>query len=451
MHEAEGLATHPLGSLRRILGPLAGVAVCVGMAVGSGILRTPGEVAHALPSAPWILGVWLFGAVVAALDALILAEMASSVPRVGGLVAYLQLSFGPRVAFLCGWSMLLITWPASLASVAVVFGELAVRGAAALQEGGSTDEGRMVGAGMVVLLALVNLRGLQLGARAEIALFVSKVVLLLSVCAAALLARPERIAVDPALVPTMPTEPLLLFAAIGAAMKNVLFSYDGYADAVYMAGETENPGKALPRALFVSLLTITGLYVAANATFLAVLGTDGLATSKFAALDVAERAFGNAGSIALAIVAMVILLGAANSYFLTGPRIARVLAEDGLAPDAVGRMTERGAPPAAILLVLAMSLAYLATGSFEHLLSITIPIISATVALVAIGLLVQRRRAPDRVRPFRVPFAPLVVALQVALGVFLVSGYVADNPEAVAIDVAALLLGLCAFPFMRRR
>jgi len=451
MHEAEGLATHPLGSLRRILGPLAGVAVCVGMAVGSGILRTPGEVAHALPSAPWILGGWLFGAVVAALDALILAEMASSVPRVGGLVAYLQLSFGPRVAFLCGWSMLLITWPASLASVAVVFGELAVRGAAALQEGGSTDEGRMVGAGMVVLLALVNLRGLQLGARAEIALFVSKVVLLLSVCAAALLARPERIAVDPASVPTMPTEPLLLFAAIGAAMKNVLFSYDGYADAVYMAGETENPGKALPRALFVSLLTITGLYVAANATFLAVLGTDGLATSKFAALDVAERAFGNAGSIALAIVAMVILLGAANSYFLTGPRIARVLAEDGLAPDAVGRMTERGAPPAAILLVLVMALAYLATGSFDHLLSITIPIISATVALVAIGLLVQRRRAPDRVRPFRVPFAPLVVALQVALGVFLVSGYVADNPEAVAIDVAALLLGLCAFPFMRRR
>jgi APA family basic amino acid/polyamine antiporter len=266
-----------------------------------------------------------------------------------------------------------------------------------------------------------------------------------------LLARPERIAVDPASVPTMPTEPLLLFAAIGAAMKNVLFSYDGYADAVYMAGETENPGKALPRALFVSLLTITGLYVAANATFLAVLGTDGLATSKFAALDVAERAFGNAGSIALAIVAMVILLGAANSYFLTGPRIARVLAEDGLAPDAVGRMTERGAPPAAILLVLAMALAYLATGSFDHLLSITIPIISATVALVAIGLLVQRRRAPDRVRPFRVPFAPLVVALQVALGVFLVSGYVADNPEAVAIDVAALLLGLCAFPFMRRR
>jgi hypothetical protein len=50
------------GELRRILGPLAGAAVCVGMAVGAGILRTPGEVAAALPSAPWILGVWLLGA-----------------------------------------------------------------------------------------------------------------------------------------------------------------------------------------------------------------------------------------------------------------------------------------------------------------------------------------------------------------------------------------------------
>jgi APA family basic amino acid/polyamine antiporter len=348
--------------------------------------------------------------------------------------------------------MLLITWPASLATVAVAFGELAVRGAEALERGGSTGEGKLVGGAMVVLLALLNLRGLKLGSRAEITLFFAKVSLLLFVCVAALVAAPAPVAaVASERAARMPTEALALLAAVGAAMKNVLFSYDGYADAVYMAGETENPGKALPRALFVSLLTITGLYVAANATFVHVLGADGLANSKFAALDVAQRAFGADGASLLAVVAMVILLGAANSYFLTGPRIARVLAEDGIAPAALGRMTESGAPPQAVLLVLGMALFYVATGSFDLLLSITIPIISATVALVAIGLLVQRRRAPDRPRPFRVPFAPVVVLLQVAIGVFLVSGYVLDNPEAVAIDAGALLLGLCVFSFMRRR
>jgi amino acid transporter len=102
------------------------------MAVGAGILRTPGEIAAALPSPGWILAVWLLGAVVATLDVLILAEMAASVPRVGGLVAYVRLSFGRPTAFLVGWSMLLVTWPASLASVAVSIGELLSTGASAL-------------------------------------------------------------------------------------------------------------------------------------------------------------------------------------------------------------------------------------------------------------------------------------------------------------------------------
>ncbi|MEQ1630846.1 MAG: amino acid permease [Planctomycetota bacterium] len=445
--------TNGLGDLRRILSPLAGVAVCVGMAVGSGILRTPGEVASALPSAPWILFVWLLGALVATFDAMILAEMASSVPRVGGLVAYLHLSFGRLPAFLCGWSMLLVTWPASLAAVAVVFGELAVRGASSLELGGNTIEGRFVGSAMVTALALLNLRGLKFGARTEVALFLAKVVLLSLVCLAAVLAAPStENAIAPSTAPlSMPASPFLLFAAIGAAMKNVLFSYDGYADAVYMAGETENPGKALPRALFTSLVTITLLYVFANAAFLYVLGTDGLAQSRFAALDVAKKAFGDSGESILTVVAMVILLGAANAYFLTGPRIARVLAEEGLAPRALGRFGESGAPPLATLLVLVTALVFLWSGSFDYLISITIPIISATVALVAIGLLVQRRRAPLRERPFRVPFAPLVVTLQVVLGVFLVSGYIADNPEAVAIDLIALLVFVLVFFVTERR
>lgn len=444
--------SHGLGDLKRILGPLAGTAVCVGMAVGSGILRTPGEVAAALPSAPWILGVWLLGALVATLDALILAEMASSVPRVGGLVAYLHLSYGRPVAFLCGWSMLLVTWPASLAAVATVLGELVVRGAASLQDGAVGTSGELVGGGIVVVLALLNLRGLRFGARTEVALFLAKSLLLLLVCVAAALAAPSAEAeVPPAPGTTFPTEPFLLLAAVGAAMKNVLFSYDGYADAVYMAGETEQPERAMPRALFASLLTITGLYVVANATFLWVLGTDGLAHSKFAALDVAERAFGDAGSAILTVVAAVILLGAANAYFLTGPRIARLLSEEGLAPAALGHVPDSGAPPFATGLVLVAALAYLFTGSFDDLISITIPIISATVGLVAVGLLVQRRRAPDRLRPFRTPCAPLVVVLQVALSAFLLFGYAADNLGAVAIDAAALAVGLLVYRLTRAR
>ncbi len=439
-----------LGELRRVLGPLAGAAVCVGMAIGAGILRTPGSVAAALPSAPWIFVVWVLGALVATLDALILAEMASSVPRVGGLVAYLHLSFGRRVAFLVGWSMLLVTWPASLAVVAVATGELVAGGADTLQIDGATSPlGVTIAVLVIAVVAVVNVLGLRYGAGFEIALFVGKVLLLGGVCLAAALAAPAAPVV--ATTVALPATSAALLAAVGGAMVNVIFTFDGYADAVYLAGETRDPGRALPRALFTALLVITSLYLLANATFLHVLGLEGLAHSKFPALDVARAAFGAHGGTILTVIAVVILLGAVNAYFLTGPRIARVLAEEGVAPVAFGRVPASGAPVWGTVWIALLAAAFALTNTFQDLLDVTVPLISATTALVAVGLLVQRVRAPARPRPFRTPAAVVVVTLQVALSLFLLLSYGMNNSRAVAIDVAAIALGLVMFECMARR
>lgn len=441
--------TAPLGELRRILGPATGIAICVGMAVGAGILRTPGQIASELPSVPWIAGVWLAGALVATLDAFILAEMASSHPRVGGLVAYVRLSFGPAAAFLSGWSMLLVTWPASLASVAVATGELLTGGVEVLaSDAPPSSAGRAVALAVIVAVGVLNLLGLSFGARFEVGLLVLKVVLLGGICVAAALAAPAR--AHGAAPPFPATAPLVL-AGLGASMTAVIFSYDGYADAVYLAGETRDPGRSLPRALLASLLTITGLYLLANATFLHVLGVDGLARAKFAALDVARAAFGEAGAGMLKAVAVIVLLGAINAYFLTGPRIARVLAEEGLAVPALGRVPESGAPMVATLWMIVVSSAYAFTNTFAELLEVTVPIIAATTALVAAGLLVQRARAPERPRPFRVRGAPLVVGLQIAMGLALLASFVAANPTALLFDAAALAVGGVLYAALVRR
>jgi len=440
----------PLGELRRILGTTTGVAVGIGTAVGAGILRTPGEVAKALPSVPWILGVWCIGALVATLDVLILAEMSASVPRVGGLVAYVRLSFGPAAAFLVGWSMLLVTWPASLALVAVATGDLLCGGAATLAPGAApTSSGAVVAAAVIAAVGAVNLVGLRWSARFEVVLLLLKVTLLAGICIAAAIAAPAPAAgVAAAAFPVAPGE---LFAALGGAMTSVIFTYDGYADAVYLAGETRAPGRALPRALFTALLVITALYLLANVTFLAVLGIDGLAQSQFPALDVARRAFGTVGAQALTVIAVVVMLGAINAYFLTGPRIARVLAEERLALPALGRVPESGAPVVATLWIVLAAIAFALTTTFAQLLSVTVPILSATTALVAAGLLVQRVRAPARERPFRVRQGWLVVGLQLLIGLALLASFVVANPAALAIDVAALALGLVVYAFVRPR
>jgi APA family basic amino acid/polyamine antiporter len=438
-----------LGELRRILGPATGVAVCCGMAIGAGILRTPGEVAAALPHAVWILAVWCLGGLVATLDAFILAEMSAMLPRVGGLVAYVRLSFGRAVAFLVGWSMLLLTWPASLAAVAVAIGELLTGGAEALMPDGSTGAARGVAAGVIAVIGGLNLIGLRFGARFEIVLFALKVALLAGICIAAALAAPAR--GDEVASTAFPATPGLLFKALGGAMVSVIWTYDGYADAVYLAGETRDPGRSLPRALLTALVTITGLYLLANSTFLYVLGVDGLAHSKFAALDVSRRAFGDAGGKVLTVIALVVLFGAVNGYFLTGPRIGRLLAEEGLALPAFGRVGERGAPVVGTCWMIAVSIAFALTNTFGQLLDVTVPVIAATTILVAIGLLVQRVRAPERARPFRVRWAGVVVGLQVALGVALLGSFVAANPTALEIDAGGVLVGLLVYVVMQRR
>jgi amino acid transporter len=440
-----------LGELRRILGPATGVAVCCGMAIGAGILRTPCDVAKALPDAVWILAVWCLGGLVATLDAFILAEMAAMVPRVGGLVAYVRLSFGRPVAFLVGWSMLLLTWPASLASVAVAIGELLTGGAEALGSGDSTGAVQGVAAGVIAVIGSLNLIGLRFGARFEIVLFVLKVTLLAGICIAAAIAAPAR--ADEVATTLFPATPGPLFAALGSAMVAVIWTYDGYADAVYLAGETRDPGRALPRALLTALVTITGLYLLANLTFLYVLGVEGLAKSSsgFAALDVSRRAFGDAGGTVLTVIAVVVLFGAVNGYFLTGPRIARLLAEEGLALPAFGQVRSSGAPVLGTCWMIVVSIAFAVTNRFNQLLEITVPVIAATTILVAIGLLVQRVRAPERPRPFRVRWAGVVVGLQVAIGVALLGSFVAANPKALAIDASGLLVGLLVYVVMQRR
>src|SRR5262245_44379740 len=78
----------PTAGLLRVLGVLFGITMIVGNTIGSGILRTPGEVAARLPSPAWFLGVWIAGALYSAAGAMTMAELAAMLPRSGGQYVY---------------------------------------------------------------------------------------------------------------------------------------------------------------------------------------------------------------------------------------------------------------------------------------------------------------------------------------------------------------------------
>src|SRR5687768_18603713 len=91
--------------------------------IGSGIFINPYVVARTVETPLLILGVWAAGGVIALFGAFVFAELSTVVPRVGGQYAFFREAFHPLVAFLHGWSLLLIVQSAATAAVAVARSE----------------------------------------------------------------------------------------------------------------------------------------------------------------------------------------------------------------------------------------------------------------------------------------------------------------------------------------
>src|SRR5215208_4164653 len=110
--------------LLRILGVAFGVAVVIGSSIGAGIQRTPGAVAAHLGSGPLAVAAWCAGGLYALLGAAALADIATSLPRSGGLYVYAHRALGRGFGFAVGWA----DWFSNCAAVAyaaVTVGEYA--------------------------------------------------------------------------------------------------------------------------------------------------------------------------------------------------------------------------------------------------------------------------------------------------------------------------------------
>ena len=131
MSEATPEAEHQ-PALKRALGPFDVTMLVMGGIIGSGIFVNPAVVATHVQAPALIVGVWLFGGLIAIAGAFVYAELAARRPEVGGQYAYLRDAFGPVPAFLYGWALLLVIQSGGMAAVAIVFANymLAVTGAA---------------------------------------------------------------------------------------------------------------------------------------------------------------------------------------------------------------------------------------------------------------------------------------------------------------------------------
>ncbi|HWB40580.1 MAG TPA: amino acid permease [Gemmatimonadales bacterium] len=429
-------------ALARQLGVWSAIAIVVGAMIGSGIFRVPSATAAQVGTPGGMMLVWVGGGGVALCGALALAELAALYPRAGGIYVYLNEAYGSLLAFLMGWLFLVIA-PVSIGAVALVFAEYLGRLFPVVQE-----YTRLVAAAAVALVAGWNSRSLRFGASITNLSSAAKVLAILVLTAAAFLSdRPggaEWLGAGE-LAPAS-------WTGFGLGLVTVLWAYNGWQDATYIGGEVRQAGRTLPRALVLGTLIVTGVYLAVNAAYLAVLPLEEIAQSPLVAADVAVRLVGEIGNALIAALVCVSTFGTMNGGTLCYPRVFYAMAEDRVFFRGIAAVHPRyGTPHAAILLTAALAICFLWVRTFEQLIEVFILGSLPFWALAAGAVILLRRRRPDLERPYRCPGYPVVPVLFIlaTMGLLLNSFY--QRPGPTIASFGAILAGVPVYYLWRRR
>ncbi|HXI64796.1 MAG TPA: amino acid permease [Gemmatimonadales bacterium] len=416
--------------LKKSLRLVDGLAMVVGITVGSGIFRTPGLVAARLGRPGLTFVAWMLGAGLALLGALCFAELTTRLPRAGGKYVYIREAFGRRGAFVVGVMESLAINGAAIAAIGVAAGEFLIRLA-----GWSPGLAQAVGAGFVALFTAINLLGVQSGRWVQNVVTSAKILALGGVVVMAF-ARGTGAGWHGALAEA--PHGWAVWGALAAASPAVIWTYYGYPDLAKIAEEVVDPGRTLPRLFLGGLAIVATLYLLLNAAFLQVLPIEQIAASKLVAADVATAILGASGGAVVAALALLVVLASLNGNVFVTPRVLFGLARDRLAPARLAEVNAGGTPWVAMLLVGAVAIALATTGTFEWLIGLAIVWILVIDGWAVLALFRLRRREP--IAPFRVPLYPWVpLALFAVYGALFVGTAVAQ--PMLIVQALAVLAG----------
>lgn len=410
----------------------------MGGIIGVGIFFNPHTIAARVPVAWLYLALWVFGGLVALAAGFTFAELGGSFPRAGGWFVYLRAAFGRPVAFVFAWVVLSVQSTGAIASIAkFCASRVHILAPRLVGEAGSRSE-TVAGALLIGAVTLVALTGVKRAALVQNVCMLTKLVVIAALVAGGLLfVGRDEIAAAPApeLARELSTGSLLL------ALLPLFYTLGGWQLVGYIAPEVKDPVRNVPRAILFGVLGVVLVYLAVNASYLAVLGIDGLAADPAFARTLSERAFGPLGEKVLAAGMCVSAFGICAVNIITTPWLYVAMAREGLFFESVGRLEARsGVPRRALCLQGAITCVYLLF-TLDFLVDSVVFVEWLFHLLAAAGLLYLRARQPELARPFRSPLYPLAPLVYLGAACVVVGGTL-FAPEARFVDVAGLRIEL---------
>jgi basic amino acid/polyamine antiporter, APA family len=445
--------------LVRGLGLWSATAVVIGDTIGTGVFLVSSDMARAVGSTWLVLSAWVLGLLIVLLGAFCYAELGAAFPKAGGPYVYLGRGLGPLWGFLFGWMSSWLERPVAMAALAAGF----VRFLAFLFPAVATPlfewhlgsyafafrTSQIVAALIVILATVLNYFSVQMNGSIQVLVTSFKMLAILIIIAGGVL-----LAKRATVTAAMP-EPRMGWGTITAlltALVPTMWAYNGFNDLGDLGEEILHPHRNIPRAILFGLLTVGGLYVAANAVYFHVLPFAQVAASGHVASDVVQTFAGTRGAIWLTAAMALSALGALHVVIMTGARIPYAMARDGVFfRFAEGIHPSFHTPSRSLIFLGAVATLLALTGTFEELYSLFIFAVWIFFALTAIALLRLRRKEPELLRPYRAwgyPWTPivfLIAALALTVNLWI------DRPVRSSLGLAVILLGIPFFKHWQNR
>jgi APA family basic amino acid/polyamine antiporter len=455
----------PRSDLIRGLGLWSAVAIVIGDTIGTGIFLVTSDMARAVGSATLVFTAWIIGGIIVLFGAFCYAELGAAFPKAGGPYVYLNRGLGPLWGFLFGWMSSFLERPVAMATLAAGFlrflGFLFPIVATPLftyhvgRYEFTLTAAQPLAALVVIAVTAINYLSVRFGGAIQVLLTSLKIGTILVIVVAGVLFGKHHAIASASAVATAGSGPLgvglLGWGTIGAvltALVPAMWAYNGFNDLGDVGEEIQHPGKNIPRAIILGLLTVGGLYLLANVVYFRILPFAAIAQSQHVASDVVKSVAGSRGATWLTVAMAISALGALHVVVLTGARIPYAMARDGVFFPFANRIHPKFRTPSGSLIFLGSLSALLAlSGTYEELYSLFVFAVWIFFALNAIALLRLRQIEPNLSRPYRAWGYPLTPLIFLIAAVALTANLWLIRPARSSLGLLVILAGV---PFFYR-
>ena len=431
--------------LKKEIGLLAASAVVIGMVIGSGVFFKPTAIYTATGAPGLGMLAWVIGGFITIAAGLTAAEVAAAIPKTGGMIVWLEEAYGEVWGYLLGWVETVISFPANIAALSIIFATQAVSLLG-------------LGDGMIVVIAIIstiflivmNSLGAKVGGNIQTVFTIAKMIPILGIIIFGFInGNGGIVRLFPISVATHP-----IATSLGSALLATMFAYDGWIHIGNISGELKNPKRDLPRAIVGGLLFVMAAYILVNMAYLFVLPASALAATKTPATDVATILFGAIGGKVITVGILISIFGALNGNVLTGMRVPYTLAIENKLPGSkwLAKLHHKTKTPVnSGILIGAIAIFMTLLGNFNQLTDLLVFVLWIFYVMTFIAVMVLRKKQPDLIRPYKVPLYPVVPLIAIIGGLYIIINTMFTQPMNAGLGLLLTVIGLPIYYFRKSK